>query len=105
MSGGASRKGPRITTILVAMVAGVASLILAGCIILFLIRYREAMVSSARTSTAQAVAQVSDTVGNYLRDMEQAMGLVEQSMSKDPRDRDSLLSTCLLYTSPSPRDS
>ncbi len=90
-------RGPRTTTILVAMVTGVVSIILCCCIVLFLNRYRSAMVNSARTSSAQAVSQVSNTVGNYLRDMEQAMGLVEQSMSSDPDSRDELLTTLLNF--------
>ena len=38
------------------------------------------MVHSARTSSAQAVSQVSNTVSDYLGDMKQAMELVEQSI-------------------------
>jgi two-component system sensor histidine kinase YesM len=94
---GAAWKGPRTTTILVAVVTGVVSIILCFCIVLFLNRYRGAMVHSARTGGAQAVSQVSNTVGNYLRDMEQAMGLVEQSMSSDPDSRDELLATLLNF--------
>ena len=90
-------RGPRTTTILVAVVTGVVSIILCCCIVLFLNRYRGAMVHSARTGSAQAVFQVSNTVGNYLRDMEQAMGLVEQSMSSDPDSRDELLTTLLNF--------
>lgn len=90
-----SRKGLGTTAILVTVVVGVVSVILCCCILVFLNRYRSAMVQSARTSSAQAVAQVSSTVGNYLRDMEQAMELVEQSMGKEPEERDGLLSTFL----------
>ena len=79
------------------MVAGVVSIILCCCIVLFLNRYRSAMVRSARTSSAQAVSQVSNTVGNYLSDMEQAMDLVEQSMAENPGSRDALLSTFLEF--------
>ena len=79
------------------MVAGVVSIILCCCILLFLYRYRSAMVQNARTSSAQAVSQVSNTVGNYLRDMEQAMGLVEQSMEAGPGRRDGLLFTFLKF--------
>lgn len=93
----AARKGPRTTTILVVMVAGVVSIILCCCIVLFLNRYRSAMIHSARTSSAQAVFQVSNTVGSYLRDMEQAMALVEQSMLESPDRRDELLSTFLYF--------
>lgn len=97
MKGGVSRTGLRITTILVAMVVGVVSIILCCCIALFLNRYRIAMVQSARTTTAQSVSQVSNTVGNYLRDMEQAMELVEQSMLESADNRDSLLAAFLNF--------
>ena len=90
-------RGLRTTTILVAMVVGVVAIILCSCILLFLDRYRSAMVQSARTSTAQAVSQVSDTVGSYLRDMEQAMDLVEQSMTEEPASRDELLDAFLTF--------
>ena len=77
MKDGISRTGLRITTILVSMVLSVAAVILCCCILLFLNRYRSAMVQSALTSSDQAVSQVSNTVGNYLQSMEQAMSLVE----------------------------
>lgn len=89
--------GLRITTILVSMVVGVVAVILCCCIFLFLDRYRSAMVQSAQTSTAQAVSQVSNTVGNYLLDMDQAMQLVEQSMSETADSRDELLSAFLKF--------
>ena len=97
MSGGASPKGLRTTTILVFMVVGVVSVILSFCILLFPYRYRGVMIQSARTSSAQAVSQVSSTVGNYLRDMEQAMELVEQSMPESPDSRDELLCSFLKF--------
>ena len=81
MNGNTSRRGLRITTILVTMVVGVVAIILVCCILLFLNRYRSAMVQSARTNSAQAVSQVSNTVGSYMRDMYQAMELVEFDMA------------------------
>lgn len=97
MRAGASSRGPRTTTILVVMVAGVVSVILCCCILLFLYRYRSAMVLNARTSSAQAVSQVSNTVGNYLQDMEQAMGLVEQAMGERPDRREERMYTFLKF--------
>lgn len=79
------------------MVVGVVAVILCCCIILFLDRYRSAMVQSAQTSSAQAVSQVSNTVGNYLTDMNQAMQLVEQSMLENTDSRDELLSAFLKF--------
>ena len=79
------------------MVVGVVAIILCCCIFLFLDRYRSAMVQSARTSSAQAVSQVSNTVGNYLQDMDQAMTLVKQSMLEHESDRDELLAAFLEF--------
>jgi len=93
----APRTGLRITTILVTMVVGTVAIILLCCILLFLDRYRSAMVQSARTSSSQAVSQVSNTVGSYLRDMGQAMELVEQSVSESGESRDWLLAAFLKY--------
>lgn len=94
---GASRRGLRTTTILVSMVTGVVAIILCCCVFLFPYRYRSVMVQNARTSSAQAVSQVSNTVGNYLQDMEQAMGQVKQSMTESPDSRDGLLTTFLKF--------
>ena len=79
------------------MVVGTVAIILLCCILLFLDRYRSAMVQSARTSSSQAVSQVSNTVGSYLRDMGQAMELVEQSVSERGEIRDWLLAAFLKY--------
>lgn len=91
------RTGLRITSILVTMVVGTVAIILVCCIFLFLDRYRSAMVQSARTSSAQAVSQVSNTVGSYLSDMDQAMELVEQSVSESEESRDRLLAAFLKF--------
>ena len=89
--------GLRITSILVTMVVGTVAVILICCIALFLDRYRSAMVQSAQTSSAQAVSQVSNTVGSYLSDMDQAMRLVEQSVSESGESRDRLLAAFLKF--------
>lgn len=94
---GIARKGLRITTILVAMVVGVVAIILCCCILLFLDRYRDAMIQNARTSSSQAVSQVSTTVANYLKDMDQAMELVEESMLESTDSRDKLLTAFLSF--------
>ena len=97
MKDGVSRTGLRITTILVSMVVGLVAVILCCCIILFLNRYRSAMVQSARTSTAQAVSQVSNTVGSYLQGMNQAMSMVEWSLLESDEDRDRMLTAFLIF--------
>ena len=79
------------------MVVGTVAVILICCIALFLDRYRSAMVQSAQTSSAQAVSQVSNTVGSYLSDLDQAMRLVEQSVSESGESRDRLLAAFLKF--------
>ena len=73
------------------------AIILCCCILLFLDHYRSATVQNARTSSAQAVSQVSNTVSNYLRDMEQAMDLVERSMWENADERDRALEAFLTF--------
>ena len=92
-----SQTGLRITTILVSMVVGVVAIILLCFIALFLDRYRNAMVQSACTSSVQAVSQVSNTVSDYLLNMNQAMELVEQSMGEADESRDELLNAFLEF--------
>lgn len=79
------------------MVVGVVAIILCCFIILFMNRYWNSMVQSARTTSAQAVSQVSNTVSDYLLDMNQAMELVEQSMSENDVSRDELLDAFLKF--------
>lgn len=88
---------PRITTILVTMVVGMVAVILVCCIGLFLDRYRRAIVQNARTSSAQAVTQVSNTVANYLEDMDQAMDSVTQALGQNAARRDSMLNAFLNF--------
>ena len=88
---------PRITTILVTMVVGMVAVILVCCIGLFLDRYRRAIVQNARTSSAQAVTQVSNTVAGYLEDMDQAMDSVTQTLGQSAARRDSMLEAFLNF--------
>ena len=88
---------PRITTILVTMVVGMVAVILVCCIGLFLDRYRRAIVQNARTSSAQAVTQVSNTVASYLEDMDQAMDSVTQALGQNAIRRDSMLNAFLNF--------
>lgn len=81
---------PRITTVLVGMVMGVVAVILGCSVMIFIDRYHTAIVQNASTSSAQTVSQVTGTVENYLRDMNQAMDLVVASMEQPDDHRDQL---------------
>ena len=97
MSRPARGEGVRITSILVSMVVGVVAVILLLCIALFLDRYRRAIVQNARTSSAQAVSQVSNTVENYLSDMSEAMHIVRQTLGQPEARRDAMLNAFLNF--------
>ena len=92
-----SHTGLRITTILVSMVVGIVAIVLCCLTALFLTQYWNSIMLGARTTSSQAVSQVSSTVANYLADMNQAMDLVEQSMSKEPADQNELLDAFLTF--------
>ncbi|HJD21622.1 MAG TPA: sensor histidine kinase [Candidatus Gemmiger faecigallinarum] len=79
------------------MVVGVVAVILLLCIALFLDRYRSAVVQNARTSSSQAVSQVSNTVAGYLEDMDQAMQSVIGSLDEEPDKRNELLQAFLHF--------
>ena len=89
--------GLRITTILVSMVVGIVAIILCCLTLLFMKQYRDSVVQGARTTSIQAVSQVSSTVANYLSDMNLAMDLVEESMSENDDTRDELLDAFLSF--------
>ena len=97
MSRPARGAGVRITSILVSMVVGVVAVVLLLCIALFLDRYRRAIVQNARTSSAQAVSQVSNTVENYLSDMSEAMHIVRQTLGQTEARRDAMLNAFLNF--------
>ena len=61
------------------------AVILLLCIAVFLDRYRRAHCAERRTSSAQAVSQVSNTVENYLSDMSEAMHIVRQTVGRPRR--------------------
>ena len=92
-----SHTGLRITTILVSMVVGIVAIVLCCLTALFLTQYWNSIMLGARTTSSQAVSQVSSTVANYLADMNQAMDLVEPSMSKEPADQNELLDAFLTF--------
>ena len=93
----APHTGLRVTTILVSMVVGIVAIILCCLTVLFMNRYRDSVLQGARTTSIQAVSQVSSTVANYLSDMNIAMDLVEESMTENDFARNELLEAFLSF--------
>ena len=76
-------KRPRLTGLLLCAITVITAGALVAAVALFINRYRTATVQTARTSSAQAVSQVADTVGNYVQQMDDAMALLADAM--EPR--------------------
>lgn len=93
----APHTGLRVTTILVSMVVGIVAIILCCLTVLFMNRYRDSVLQGARTTSIQAVSQVSSTVANYLSDMNIAMDLVEESITENDFARNELLEAFLSF--------
>lgn len=83
-----------MTTILMLMVLSIVAGSLSCCMALFIARYKSATVQSVKTSSAQAVTQVTNTVGNYTRNMDEVMSLLMASLDNTP-DRDEFFATFL----------
>jgi two-component system sensor histidine kinase YesM len=75
------RSGTSMSTVLVVMVLSIVAVCLCIGAGLFIARYRTATVQNAKTSSEQAVAQVSNTVGNYIQDMHDVMELLKESLN------------------------
>lgn len=88
------RRGPSMTTTLTLLVLAIVTASLLCCLGLFIDRYSSATVRNAKTSGDQAVAQVSNTVGSYVQDMNEVMSLVTRFLSEDG-DRDSFFEAFL----------
>ena len=57
--------------------------------------FRRSVEQSAVTSSEQAVVQASNTVYNYTKDMEEIMGLIEDSYRSEEEERNHALDTLL----------
>ena len=88
-------KRPRLTGLLLCAITVITAGALVAAVALFIDRYRTATVQTARTSSAQAVSQVADTVGNYVQQMDDAMALLADAMDEPARQRDDFLEAFL----------
>ncbi len=91
----AVRRGLSMTTILVLMIVSLVGAILAGCLLVLFPRYEDSIVQNARTSSSQAVAQVTKTVSSYNEDMAEVMTLLTDALDDDTVDRSEFLAAFL----------
>ncbi len=88
-------RGMSMNVILLLMVLSIVACSISCCMALFVDRYKRATVQSVKTSSEQAVTQVTNTVGNYTAGMDEVMGLLMNTMEDDTADKDEFLSAFL----------
>ena len=71
------KKGLSMNVIMVLSLSAVAVSVLVCATLVFLQTYRDAMIRNAKTTSRQAVAQVSSVMNEYLEDMDDSLHLLE----------------------------
>lgn len=82
------KRGLRLNTVLLLSIIGTVAAVLLCAVLLFLKTYQHSLIRSAQTSGRRSIAQVSSTVESYLKEMEGAMALAEESLRETGEDRE-----------------
>ena len=82
------KRGLRLNTVLLLSIIGTVAAVLLCAVLLFLKTYQQSLIRSAQTSGRRSIAQVSSTVESYLKEMEGAMALAEESLRETGEDRE-----------------
>ena len=77
------RKSPTMNTVLILSIIGTVAAVLICTMLLFLRTYRQALYRSAGVSSQRTITQVSGTVDEYLRDINNVMSVLQESL-EDP---------------------
>lgn len=88
--------GSAVTTLLVV---GVVALSLGTGLLIFMAAYRRNVMQSAAVSSQQAVAQVSNIIGNFTSDRDNALGRVESLFVRESPTRDADLNALIVMRS------
>lgn len=89
------KKGMNMTGILMLSLIGTVIGVLLCTILLFYQTYQSSLIRSAQTSGRQTIAQVSNTVDEYLKDMNGVMALLADSLEDEQLDREEFFHTFL----------
>ncbi len=84
-----------LSSIMNLFVVGMVLLALSGGLAVFVSVFRRFVEQNAVISSEQAVVQVSNTVYNYTKDMEEIMELIEDSYRQEKEIRDNALETLI----------
>ena len=89
------KKGMTMTSTMILVIFSLVFGVVLVTVALFMGIYQQSMVQSVQTSSRQAVEQVSNTVSEYVKDMNEVMTMVEEIRKIDQTDRDSFASAFL----------
>lgn len=84
-----------LSTMMNLFAAGIVFTALVGGLTVFVSVFRRSVEQNAVTSSEQAIVQASNTVYNYTEDMEEIMGIIEESYGRGKEERNSALDTLL----------
>ena len=82
------KRSLNMSSVLLLTLIGTAVLVLACAVILFFRTYRSSLLQNAATNSQRAVAQVSNTVNDYLDDVDKIMSGISESLQDRDTDRD-----------------
>ena len=77
------RKSPTMNTVLILSIIGTVAAVLICTMLLFLRTYRQSLYRSAGVSSQRTISQVSGTVDEYLREINNVMSVLQESL-EDP---------------------
>ena len=89
------KKSLSMNVIMVLSLSAVAVSVLVCATLVFLQAYRDAMIRNAKTTSRQAVAQVSSVMNEYLEDMNDALHLLEDYLQTPAAQRQERFETFL----------
>ena len=89
------KKSLSMNVIMVLSLSAVAVSVLVCATLVFLQAYRDAMIRNAKTTSRQAVAQVSSVMNEYLEDMDDALHLLEDYLQTPAAQRQERFETFL----------
>ena len=81
------RKGMGMNTVLLLTLISTVLIVLLSAILLFYRTYQRSLIRNAETNGQRSIAQVSNTVNDYLDEINKVMGILEESLEDSGVDR------------------
>ncbi len=82
------RKGLGMNTVLLLTLTGTVLLVLLSAIFLFYRAYQRSLIRNAETNSQRSIVQVSNTVNDYLVEINKVMAILEESLEDQGMERE-----------------